>query len=306
MDPIEAINFSTDSTWQLMLEAVTRGEVYYFTPIDLFWRNGELLARTQQVTISNNKYQLGSLKITNLEEMDVIFIRQDPPYDMNYLTTTYLLEKLPAKTLLVNSPKAIRDFPEKISILDYPSLIPPTLITSCPSEAKSFAKNYSRIILKPLYSFAGNDIFCTSYSDPNFTNIADSLLSTHKAPFIAQEFIPEVKFGDKRIIIVDGNPIGAFTRIPEENSIKSNIACGGTSHPTELNERDLQICQTISPKLKEHGLFFVGIDVIDKYLTEINVTSPTGIVPIQRFQKSKVTDYIFNAIENKRLTIPAK
>jgi glutathione synthase len=282
MDPIEAINFSTDSTWQLMLEAVTRGEVYYFTPIDLFWRNGELLARTQQVTISNNKYQLGSLKITNLEEMDVIFIRQ------------------------VNSPKAIRDFPEKISILDYPSLIPPTLITSCPSEAKSFAKNYSRIILKPLYSFAGNDIFCTSYSDPNFTNIADSLLSTHKAPFIAQEFIPEVKFGDKRIIIVDGNPIGAFTRIPEENSIKSNIACGGTSHPTELNERDLQICQTISPKLKEHGLFFVGIDVIDKYLTEINVTSPTGIVPIQRFQKSKVTDYIFNAIENKRLTIPAK
>jgi glutathione synthase len=299
MDPIDSIKFVSDSTWQLMLEAVTRGEVYYFTPLNLFWRNNELLAQIQKVTISNNEYYLSGIKTVSLEEMDVIFIRQDPPYDMNYLTTTYLLEKLSPKVLLLNNPKAIRDFPEKISILDYPNLIPPTLITSCINEAKSFAKKYDKVILKPLYSFAGNDIFCSSYNSDDLLNIANKLLESHKAPFIVQEFIPKVKLGDKRVILVDGKPIGVFIRKPEDGSIKSNLACGGTAYPTELNARDIQICQEIAPKLVKNGLFLVGIDIIDIFLTEINVTSPTGLVLIKEFKKEPITNLIFSLIEDK-------
>lgn len=299
MDPINSIKFASDSTWQLMLEAATRGEVYYFTPRNLFWRNNELLAQIQQVTIANNEYKLSEIKTVNLEEMDVIFIRQDPPYDMNYLTTTYLLEKLSPKVLLLNNPKAIRDFPEKISILDYPNLIPPTLITSCINEAESFAKQYDKVILKPLYSFAGNDVFCSNYNENKIPDIANKLLESHNAPFIVQEFIPEIKLGDKRVILVDGKPIGVFIRKPEDGSIKSNLACGGTAYQAELSERDIQICKEISPKLIEHGLFLVGIDIIDSYLTEINITSPTGLVIIKEFKKEPITNLIFSLIEDK-------
>ncbi len=300
MDPLSSINFKSDSTWQLIKEACKRGEVYYFTPKELFWQNGELLANIQQLAISkDDSYHLNEVKPTSLAEMDVIFIRQDPPYDMNYLTTTYLLEKLGSQVLFVNDPKAIRNFPEKISILDYPNLIPPTLITSSALDAKAFAKNYAKVVIKPLYSFAGTDVFCLKADDINFTGITDNLVNIHKTPFIVQEFIPEIKFGDKRVILVDGEPIGAFARKPSDESIKSNIAAGGTAHPTVLNERDLEICKAISPMLIKNGLFLVGIDIIDKYLIEINVTSPTGLVPIENFYKTAVVNLIFDKIENK-------
>ncbi len=306
MDPLHGLNFNTDSTWQLILEASKRGDVYYFSPYDLYWRNGELLANTQKITISkNHDFSLGEIKVTNLNQMDVIFIRQDPPYDMNYLTSTYLLEKLSNQVLLINSPKAIRDFPEKISVLDHLDLIPPTLITSSFKEAKSFSKNYNKVIVKPLYSFAGNDIFCLEAEDINFSSIVDNLNQIHKAPFIVQEFIPQVKHGDKRIILVNGKPVGSFLRTPSDASIKSNLACGGTASSTELNDRDLYICEKIAPMLIKNDLFLVGIDVIDKYLTEINVTSPTGLVMIQKFHNKSVTASIFDQIHikvNRNLT----
>ena len=299
MDPMDGLNFNSDTSWQLMLEGAKRGNLYHYTPRDLFWRHGELLAKAQKVKINNKIYQLEEAQIINLVAMDVLFIRQDPPYDMGYLTTTYLLEKISNQVLMINNPRAIRDFPEKISVLDYLDFIPATIITYSEIEAKAFAKDHSKVILKPLYSFAGNDVFCLSNDDINFSNIMHNLIQIYQAPVIIQQFLPEVKHGDKRIILVDGDPVGAYLRRPKEGDVRANLACGGSAFKAELTQKEYDICQAIKPKLIENGLFLVGIDVIDGYLTEINVTSPTGIVPIQEFHNIKIVEEIWNKIESK-------
>lgn len=299
IDPINTLNFSTDTSWQLMIEASKHGQVFYYTPSNLFWLNGELLANIQEVNIKNNQYQLSTPSKNNLLEMDIIFIRQDPPYDMNYLTSTYLLEKISDQVLVVNDPKAIRDFPEKLSVLDYPDLLPPTLITSNFLEAKAFAKTYKEIIIKPLYSFAGQDIFLIKENDSKFLEIFNKLLTTYNTPVIVQKFINKVTQGDKRIILVDGNPIGAYNRIPQDGDILANAARGGKVFPAELSSRDLEICERIKPKLIDNNLLLVGIDVIDGYLTEINITSPTGVPVLQKFYDLSITQTIFNKILSK-------
>lgn len=300
MDPMESIKFSGDSTWQMMIEGSKRGKLYHFTPKNLSWQNNKVMANIREIHINNDhSYKFDEAKLVDLTEMDVLFIRQDPPYDMGYLTTTYLLEKISSQVLMINNPTAIRNFPEKLSILDYPDLTPATLITYSHNDAKTFARNYNKVIIKPLYSFAGSDVFCISSDNINFTNIMDNLIQIHKAPVIIQEFIPLVSQGDKRIILVDGEPIGAFVRIPKTGDIRANLACGGTAFPCEINDLDLKICQAIKPKLIENGLFFVGIDVIAGYLTEINITSPTGIVQIQKYSNPNITSDIWDKIMEK-------
>lgn len=299
MNPMESLDFTSDSSWQMMKEGSKRGEIYHFIPKNLSWQEGKILAKVNKVNIDDNKYYSEESKVIDLTEMDVIFIRQDPPYDMEYLTTTYLLEKITHQVLILNDPKAIRDFPEKISILDYPDIIPRSLVTSNLSQAIDFSKKHNKVILKPLYSFAGNDVFCLKFDDINFSNIFYNLISIYKAPLIVQEFLSSISDGDKRIILVDGDPVGAFTRIPKEGEIRANLACGGKSIPTELTLREKEICKIIKPKLLDNNLFLVGIDVIGGYLTEINVTSPTGIVSIQNFHNPHIVEDIWNRIEQK-------
>lgn len=302
MDPMDGLNFLSDSTWQLMLEAVKIGSIYHFTPEDLFWLDGNVFAKIQEVKIIKGDYHLSEAKIINLTEMNIIFIRQDPPYDMAYLTTTYLLERIADKTLIINDPRAIRDFPEKLSILDYVDLIPPSLITYSEEEARKFAKDYEKIVIKPLYSFAGNDVFCVKQDDKNFSKIISDLIDKYRAPVIVQKFLKEISQGDKRIILVDGDPVGGFLRIPKEGDIISNLACGGKAYKTELTAREIEICKAIKPKLVENNLFLVGIDVIGGYLTEINVTSPTGIVAVQEFYNCNISKEIIDkAIQKHNL-----
>ena len=299
MDPLDNINFASDTTWQLIIEAVNRGIVYHYTPAQLSWHDGKLLAHARQVHIAkDHSYTLLDQQVIDLSEMDVIWVRQDPPYDMAYLTTTYLLEKVADQVLIINNPKAIRNFPEKISVLDYPDLIPPTLITYDYQEAMDFAKKYDRAIIKPLYSFAGSDVFCLAHNDINFANVMTNLIQIHKTPVIIQKFIPEVTLGDKRIILVNGEPVGAFIRKPKAGDIRANLACGGEAIPSDITDHELKICQAIRPKLVENGLFFVGIDVIAGYLTEINVTSPTGVVKIQAYSNPKIVTDVWDAIED--------
>lgn len=299
MDPMDSLDFLSDSTWQIMLEAAKIGSIYHFTPEDLFWVDGNVLAKVKEVKIIQGAYHLSEAQVINLAEMNIIFIRQDPPYDMAYLTTTYLLERIADKTLIVNDPRSIRDFPEKLSILDYVDLIPPSLIAYSEEEAKRFAKNYEKIVIKPLYSFAGNDVFCVKQDDQSFSKIISNLIQKYKAPVIVQKFLDEISQGDKRIILVDGEPIGGILRVPKEGDIRSNLACGGKSYKTELTVREQQICEAIKPKLVENNLFLVGIDVIGGYLTEINITSPTGIVALEKFYDSNISKGIINKVIQK-------
>ncbi len=299
MDFLTDIKMTTDSTWQMMLEGNKRGALYHYHPQNLLWKNNEVLALAQKVTIEDDEsYNLGNFGLIHLEEFDAIFIRQDPPYDMAYLTTTYILEKIVDKTLIINNPAAIRNCPEKILCLDYPNLIPATLITYNFEEMINFANAYDKIVMKPLYGFAGKDVFTSNTKDPNFKRLAQNLINLHKCPIIIQEFIPQVFDGDKRIIIIEGEIAGFFNRIPATGNIRANMAQGGEAGFCELSSRDLEICKTIGPDLKKQGLFFVGIDIIGPYITEINVTSPTGIVQAKRFSNINITNFIWDKIEN--------
>lgn len=300
MDPLESIKFATDSTWQLILEGSKRGSIYIYTPKDMFWCNGELLANVSELKIKQDQsYSLNSSKITNLAEMDVLFIRQDPPYDMGYLTTTYLLEKIIDDVLIINNPKAIRDFPEKISVLNYQNFTIPTLITYSIKEANYFAQNYEQVVIKPLYSFAGKGVFCSTANDINFANIIENLIELYQAPVVIQKFLPKISEGDKRIILVDGEPVGAFLRKPQDNNFRANMACGGKPYESDINSNDEKICAAIKPMLVDNGLFLVGIDVIDGFLTEINVTSPTGLMQIKNFSNPKIVSNIWDSVNQK-------
>ncbi|HAT85981.1 MAG TPA: glutathione synthase [Rhizobiales bacterium] len=304
MDHIESINIAGDSTFALMLEAQNRGhQLYHYVVESMAQEDGEIFASLEPVIVKDevgDHYELGEAIRTNLAEMDVIHMRQDPPFDMGYISATHLLERIHPKTLVVNDPAEVRNAPEKIFVTEYPDLMPPTLITRSESELRRFKEKYGDIVMKPLYGNGGAAVFRLRQEDQNFGSLMGLFGEIFREPWVAQQFLPDVKDGDKRIILVDGEPVGAINRIPAADDLRSNMVQGGQAQKTELTEREIEICARIGPALKERGFIFVGIDVIGGYLTEINVTSPTGIRAIQRLDGIDIAAIIWDNIEAKK------
>ena len=303
MDPIDKINIKGDSTFALMLEAQARGhKLLYYTTDRLTQRDGTIFARVQPLEvrdIEGDHFTLGDAERIDLATTDVVLMRQDPPFDMQYITATHMLERIHPKTLVVNNPAHVRNAPEKIFVTEFPQLMPPTLITRDRAEIEAFRAEFGDIVMKPLYGNGGAAVFKVGAIDPNFGSLFDLFSVTFREPWVCQRFLPEVKHGDKRIILVDGVAAGAVNRVPAENDIRSNMVRGGAARPTDLSPRELEICNTIGPALKERGLIFVGIDVIDGNLTEINVTSPTGLRAIKRLGGPDLAVALWDAIEAK-------
>ena len=304
MDPIGPIDINGDSTFRLAEEAQARGhELFYYTPDRLAYNQGRVEARGWPLEVrreKGNHFTLGEEQLFDLSEMDVVWLRQDPPFDMFYITTTHLLQRLSPGTLVVNDPFWVRNFPEKLLILDFPELMPPTAIARDLDTIKAFRAEHGDIILKPLYGNGGAGVFHLPESDRNLSSLHEMFTGFSREPLIAQKYLPEIKNGDKRVILVDGEPVGAINRIPGEGETRSNMHVGGRPEKVELTERDREICSIIGPRLRECGQVFVGIDVIGTYLTEINVTSPTGIQELERFDGVNVAGQIWEAIEGKR------
>ncbi|MFZ5671946.1 MAG: glutathione synthase [Pseudomonadota bacterium] len=304
MDPIESINITGDSTFAIMLEAQSRGhDLFYYQPKALALKGNTLFATGHPVTVRDEKgshFTLGSEERVDLGQFDVVHMRQDPPFDMNYITITHMLEQIHPKTLVVNDPKEVRNAPEKLYVMQYVDLMPPTLITRDPKELQAFRDEHGEIILKPLYGNGGAGIFRLAGGDQNFGALVELFTQSFREPFIAQRYLPEVRKGDKRIILVDGEFAGAINRVPAAHENRSNMHVGGRPEPTELTRREREICERLGPDLKAKGLIFVGIDVIGDYLTEINVTSPTGIREVKRFGGADIAALIWDAIERKR------
>ncbi|MGL5362899.1 MAG: glutathione synthase, partial [Bosea sp. (in: a-proteobacteria)] len=286
MDPIENIKIAGDSSFALMLEAQARGHTLLtYTPDKLSMRNGVVTATVKPVTVRDvvgDHVTLGAEERIDLSTTDVVLLRQDPPFDMGYVTTTHLLERIHPKTLVVNDPAHVRNAPEKIFVTDFPDLMPQTLITRDKAEIEAFRAEFGDIVMKPLYGNGGAAVFKVSKIDPNFGSLYDLFAATFREPWVVQRFLPKVTEGDKRIILIDGIVKGAINRVPAENDIRSNMVRGGAAKPTDLSRREHEICERIGPELKARGLIFVGIDVIDGNMTEINVTSPTGLRAIKR------------------------
>jgi glutathione synthase len=305
MDPIERINIRGDSTFALLLEAKARGHrISYYTPDKLAQRGGRVFATVQPLDVRDepgNHFTLGESKRTELTEFDVILLRQDPPFDMAYITTTHMLERVHPKTLVVNDPAHVRNAPEKIFVMEFSDLMPPTLITRDLAEIKAFREEHGDIVMKPLYGNGGAAVFRLTKDDLNFGSLYDLFATTFREQWMVQTFLPEVKKGDKRIILVDGDYAGAVNRVPAPDDLRSNMVRGGSPKDTELTEREREICRRIGPALKERGLIFVGIDVIDGFLTEINVTSPTGIRAIRNIGGPDIAAMVWDAIEKKRV-----
>jgi glutathione synthase len=304
MDPIEKINIAGDSTFALLLEAQARGhELFYYTPDRLGMRGREVVASMQPLKVQDvagDHAHLGAPMLKNLEEMDVILLRQDPPFDLAYITSTHMLEQVHPRTLVVNDPASVRNAPEKIFVMDYPQLMPETLITRDRDLIEAFRAEYGDVVMKPLHGHGGSAVFKISRKDPNFGSLFDLFSVTFREPWVIQRFLPAVSKGDKRIILVDGVAKGAVNRVPAEDDIRSNMVRGGAAVATDLSPREREICDTIGPELKRRGLLFVGIDVIDGYLTEINVTSPTGLRAIKRLGGPDLAVDVWDAIESKR------
>jgi len=304
MDPIEKINITGDSTFGLMLEAQTRGHaLYYYTPDTLAMRDGvvsALLASVEVRDIKGDHVTLQPAERTDLSTMDVILLRQDPPFDMAYITTTHLLERIHPKTLVVNDPASVRNAPEKILVTEFPDLMPATLITRDKAEIEAFRREHGDVVMKPLYGNGGAAVFKVSAKDPNFGSLYDLFSVTFREPWVIQRFLPKVVEGDKRIILVDGLALGAVNRVPSGDDIRSNMVRGGAAETTELSPREREICERIGQTLRDKGLIFVGIDVIDGHLTEINVTSPTGLRAIKRLGGPDLASAIWDSIESKR------
>jgi glutathione synthase len=304
MDPIARINIRGDSTFALMLEAQKRGHgLCYFTPDQLSLRGDELVAPVQVVTVrdeAGNHFTLGEPKRQALNGFDVILLRQEPPFDIAYITSTHLLERIHPKTLVVNDPASVRNAPEKMFVLNFPKLMPPTLISRDLDEINSFRDEHGAVVMKPLHGHGGAAVFRVMPQDMNFGSLFDMFSVTFREPWVIQRFLPEVKHGDKRIILVDGEFAGAVNRVPAADDLRSNMVRGGAAEATELSPREREICATLGPALRERGLLFVGIDVIDGNLTEINVTCPTGIRAIARLNGPDVAAKVWDAIEAKR------
>jgi glutathione synthase len=304
MDPIARINIRGDSTFALLLEAQKRGHALsYYTPDKLSLRGEEVVAPVQALTVRDevgNHFTLSEPKREPLAAFDVILLRQDPPFDLAYITSTHLLERLHPKTLVVNNPASVRNAPEKIFVMDFPDLMPPTLISRDLDEINSFRDQHGAVVMKPLHGHGGAAVFRVMPQDMNFGSLFDMFSVTFREPWVIQRFLPEVKHGDKRIILVDGEFAGAVNRVPAADDLRSNMVRGGAAQATDLSAREREICATLGPHLRERGLLFVGIDVIDGNLTEINVTSPTGIRAITRLGGPDVAAKIWDAIEAKR------
>ena len=291
MDPLENLDLKGDSTFILGLEAIKRGfELYFYSPSDLIYKNNNVYAKAKILDLAyeNGKetYNYGKIKVLKLSSLDVILMRQDPPFNMSYITATHILEKIASQTLILNNPFHVRNAPEKIFVTEFSKFMPETLITRETNEIIKFKNKNKNIIIKPLYGNGGEGVFYIKDNDSNFNVIIENFLNSNEEQFILQSYIPEVKKGDKRIILIDGEVVGAINRIPAKNENRSNMHVGGKPVKTSLNKNDKLICETISPHLKAKGLFFVGIDVIGNYLTEINVTSPTGVREINRLNKT--------------------
>ncbi|MEI4260573.1 glutathione synthase [Roseovarius sp. D0-M9] len=304
MDPIGPVNIDADSTFRLAEEAQARGhQLFYYTPENLAFDEGHIMARGQSLKVQRVKGDhaiLGEMETVDLAEFDVVWLRQDPPFDMFYITTTHLLDRLAPGTLVVNDPFWVRNFPEKLLILDFPDLMPPTAIARDLATIRRFRDRHGDIILKPLYGNGGAGVFLLKGGDSNLSSLHEMFTGFSREPLIVQKFLPDVSKGDKRVILVDGEPVGAINRVPAEGETRSNMHVGGRPEKVELTDRDLEICAAIGPLLREKGQVFVGIDVIGRYLTEINVTSPTGIQELERFDDVNIAGKIWDAIEARR------
>jgi glutathione synthase len=303
MDPIERIDIKGDSTFALLLEAQHRGhDVFYYTPNSLSLRDGKLIAHGHSLTVEDrpgDHYRLAHPRSVDLARMDVVHLRQDPPFDMAYITTTHLLERIQPKTLVVNDPASVRNAPEKVFVLDFLDLMPPTLVTRSLDEVKAFRKEHRDIVVKPLYGNGGAAVFRIAPGDTNLNSLIELMGISFREPIMVQRYLPQVRKGDKRIILVDGAFAGAINRVPAKDESRSNLHVGGTAEEAKLNKRDKEICARLGPELKKRGLIFVGIDVIGPYLTEINVTSPTGIRQIKQFGGNDVAAMIWDVVEKK-------
>ena len=304
MDPIASINPAGDSTFALMLEAQTRGHaVHYYTPGSLALRDNRVSAELAAIEVfdrpKGEHFRLGGAARADLASYDVLLMRQDPPFDMNYTTITHMLERLHPQTFVVNPPAAVRNAPEKILVTDFPELMPPTLVTRDRQLIREFRREHGNIILKPLYGNGGAGVFHIQDSDTNLTALIELFEQSFREPFMVQRYLPEVRKGDKRIILVDGEPVAGLNRIPSEGEARSNMHVGGRPELSDLTPRDLEICEAIGPALKERDMIFVGIDVIGNYLTEINVTSPTGIREVKRFGGPDIAMMIWDVIEGR-------
>lgn len=303
MDDIAGLHIEGDSTFALMLEAQKRGhDIFYYLPDQLSFVEGKVVARGFDVSVQDvagDHFTLGKSRFVDLADMDVVHLRQDPPFDMNYITTTHLLERVHPETLVVNNPAEVRNAPEKLFVLNFPELTAPTLITRSEDEVMAFREAHQDIIVKPLYGNGGAGVFRVPADDTNLSSLVEMFKATMREPFIVQAYLPAVRAGDKRIILVDGEPVGAINRVPAANETRSNMHVGGRPEPIELDARDKEICAAIGPELAKRGLIFVGIDVIGGVLTEINVTSPTGIREVAKFGGADIAALIWEAIEGK-------
>jgi len=304
MDPIARINIRGDSTFALLLEAQRRGHALsYYTPEKLSLKGEQLVATVHPLTVRDqdgDHFTLGDATRVDLESFDVILLRQDPPFDLAYVTTTHFLERIHPKTLVVNNPASVRNAPEKIFVMEFADLMPPTLISRDKDEINAFRAEHGDVVMKPLYGHGGAAVFRITPNDMNFGSLYDMFSVTFREPCVIQRFLPEVKHGDKRIILVDGEFAGAVNRVPAADDLRSNMVRGGAAQSTDLSPREREICTRLGPALRERGLLFVGIDVIDGHLTEINVTSPTGIRAIARLGGPDVAAIIWDAIAAKR------
>lgn len=304
MDPIVRINIRGDSTFALLLEAQKRGHALsYYTPEKLSLKGEQLVAVIQPLTVRDQEgdhFTLGDATRVDLESFDVILLRQDPPFDLAYITTTHFLERIHPKTLVVNNPASVRNAPEKIFVMEFADLMPPTLISRDKDEINAFRAEHGDVVMKPLYGHGGAAVFRITPNDMNFGSLYDMFSVTFREPWVIQRFLPEVKHGDKRIILVDGEFAGAVNRVPAADDLRSNMVRGGAAAATDLSPREREICARLGPALRERGLLFVGIDVIDGHLTEINVTSPTGIRAIARLGGPDVAAKIWDVIAAKR------
>lgn len=304
MDPIDLIDINADSSFRIAEEAQARGhELFYYTPDKLFFDEGVVKARGWPLTVRRvpgDHFSLGDEAEIALADWDVVWLRQDPPFDMSYITTTHLLDMIHPETLVVNDPSWVRNYPEKLLVLAFPDLTPPTMIARDLATLQAFKQRHGDIILKPLYGNGGAGVFRLGPDDRNLTSLHELFAGINREPLIAQKFLPDVSNGDKRIILVDGGPVGAINRVPAPGEVRSNMHVGGRPEKSLLTARDREICAAIGPLLRKKGQIFVGIDVIGDYLTEINLTSPTGIQELERYDGSNIAGKIWQAIEDRR------
>ncbi|MEX5600262.1 glutathione synthase [Pseudophaeobacter sp. C1-32P7] len=303
MDPVMGVDINADSSFRLAEEAQARGhELFYYSPDHLAYQEGRITARGYDMTVqrvAGTPAVLGEEREVDLADFDVVWLRQDPPFDMHYITSTHLLDRLKGQTLVVNDPFWVRNYPEKLLVLDFPDLTPPTAIARDLDTIKAFKAKHGDIILKPLYGNGGAGVFRLDANDRNLTSLHELFTGFSREPLIVQKFLPDVSNGDKRVILVDGEPVGAINRVPAAGETRSNMHVGGRPEKIGLTERDREICAAIGPLLKEKGQIFVGIDVIGDYLTEINVTSPTGIQELERFDGVNIAEKVWQVIESK-------